>query len=48
MLCCVWNTLKQQTNKGVTLNNTDIGYTRENTAGDFRIAFRPIPNGIAI
>ena len=35
-------------NDGVTLNNTNIGYARENTAGDFRIAFRPIPNGIAI
>ena len=35
-------------NDGVTLNNTDIGYIRENTAGGFRIAFRPIPNGIAI
>ena len=35
-------------NDGITLNNTNIGYTRENTAGDFRIAFRPIPNGIAI
>ena len=35
-------------NDGITLNNTNIGYTRESTAGDFRIAFRPIPNGIAI
>ena len=35
-------------NDGITLNNTNIGYTRENIAGDFRIAFRPIPNGIAI
>lgn len=35
-------------NDGITLNNTSIGYVRENTAGDFRIAFRPIPNGIAI
>lgn len=35
-------------NDGITLNNTNIGYIRENTAGDFRIAFRPIPNGIAI
>lgn len=36
------------TNDGLTLNNTSIVYTRENTAGDFRVAFRPIPNGIAI
>ena len=35
-------------NDSITLNNTNIGYGRENTAGDFRIAFRPIPNGIAI
>ena len=35
-------------NDGVTLNNTNIVYTRESTAGDFRIAFRPIPNAIAI
>lgn len=35
-------------NDGVTLNNTSIAYIRESTAGDFRIAFRPIPNGIAI
>lgn len=35
-------------NDGITLNNTSIAYTRESTAGDFRIAFRPIPNGIAI
>lgn len=35
-------------NDGITLNNTNIGYARENLAGDFRIAFRPIPNGIAI
>lgn len=35
-------------NDGIILNNTNIGYIRENTAGDFRIAFRPIPNGIAI
>lgn len=35
-------------NDGVTLNNTNIVYTRESTAGDFRIAFRPIPSGIAI
>ena len=35
-------------NDGITLNNTSIGYARESTAGDFRIAFRPIPNGIAI
>ena len=35
-------------NDSITLNNTYIGYIRENTAGDFRIAFRPIPNGIAI
>lgn len=38
----------QLSNDGITLNNTNIGYTRESTAGDFRIAFRPIPNGIAI
>lgn len=36
------------TNDDLTLNNTSIVYTRENTAGDFRVAFRPIPNGIAI
>ena len=35
-------------NDGVTFNNTNIGYLRENVGGDFRIAFRPIPNGIAI
>lgn len=35
-------------NDGITLNNLSIGYNRESTAGDFRIAFRPIPNGIAI
>lgn len=35
-------------NDGITLNNTSIVYNRESTAGDFRIAFRPIPNGIAI
>ena len=35
-------------NDGITLNNTSIGYIRENTAGDFRIAFRPIPNSVAI
>lgn len=35
-------------NDGITLNNLSIVYNRESTAGDFRIAFRPIPNGIAI
>lgn len=35
-------------NDGITLNNTNIVYIRESTAGDFRIAFRPIPNVIAI
>lgn len=35
-------------NDGITLNNLSIAYNRESTAGDFRIAFRPIPNGIAI
>ena len=35
-------------NDSVVLNNTSISYIRESTAGDFRIAFRPIPNGIAI
>lgn len=35
-------------NDGITLNNTSIAYIRESTEGDFRIAFRPIPNGIAI
>lgn len=35
-------------NDSITLNNTNIVYNRESTAGDFRIAFRPIPNGIAI
>ena len=35
-------------NDGITLNNTNIGYIREHEDGDFRIAFRPIPNGIAI
>ncbi len=35
-------------NDGIALNNTSIAYTRENSAGDFRIAFRPITNGIAI
>ena len=35
-------------NDGITLSNLSIGYNRESTAGDFRIAFRPIPNGIAI
>lgn len=35
-------------NDGITLNNTSIVYNRESTEGDFRIAFRPIPNGIAI
>ena len=35
-------------NDGVTLNNNSIGYQRENAGGDFRIAFRPIPNAIAI
>ena len=35
-------------NDGITLNNTSIVYNRESTSGDFRIAFRPIPNGIAI
>lgn len=35
-------------NDDITLNNTNIVYNRESTAGDFRIAFRPIPNGIAI
>lgn len=35
-------------NDGITLNNISIVYNRESTAGDFRIAFRPIPNGIAI
>ena len=35
-------------NDGITLNNTNISFQRENTAGDFRVAFRPIPNGIAI
>lgn len=35
-------------NDGITLNNLSITYNRESTAGDFRIAFRPIPNGIAM
>ena len=35
-------------NDGITLTNTSIIYTRESTAGDFRIAFRPIPNSVAI
>ena len=35
-------------NDDITLNNTNIFYGRESEAGDFRIAFRPIPNGIAI
>ena len=35
-------------NDDITLNNTNIGYIREHEDGDFRIAFRPIPNGIAI
>ena len=35
-------------NDSITLDNTSIVYNREITAGDFRIAFRPIPNGIAI
>lgn len=35
-------------NDSITLNNTSIVYNREVTEGDFRIAFRPIPNGIAI
>lgn len=35
-------------NDGIVLTNTSIGYNRESVAGDFRIAFRPIPNGIAI
>ena len=35
-------------NDGITLNNLSIVYNRESIAGDFRIAFRPIPNGIAI
>ena len=35
-------------NDGVTLNNTNIVYVRENTAGDFRIAFRPLLNSVAI
>ena len=35
-------------NDGISLSNSSIGYNRESTAGDFRIAFRPIPSGIAI
>ena len=35
-------------NDNVTLNNTNISYTREISAGNFRIAYRPIPNSIAI
>lgn len=35
-------------NDGIVLTNTSIGYNRESVAGDFRIAFRPIPNGVAI
>lgn len=35
-------------NDGITLNNTNIGYARETIAGDFRIAFRPLPNSVAI
>ena len=35
-------------NDGISLSNSSIGYNRESVAGDFRIAFRPIPSGIAI
>lgn len=35
-------------NDGIVLSNSSIGYNRESTDGDFRIAFRPIPSGIAI
>ena len=35
-------------NDGIRLTNTSIIYNRESTAGDFRIAYRPIPNSIAI
>ena len=35
-------------NDGIVLTNTSIIYNRDITAGDFRIAFRPIPSGVAI
>ena len=35
-------------NDGIVLTNTSIGYNRESVAGDFRIAFRPLTNSVAI
>ena len=35
-------------NDSILLSNIYIEYNRESAAGDFRIAFRPIPSGIAI
>ena len=47
-LGCIATNFGGVSNDGIVLTNTSIGYNRESVAGGFRIAFRPIPNGIAI
>lgn len=47
-LGCIATNFGDVSNDGIVLTNTSIGYNRESTAGDFRIAFRPLPNSVAI
>ena len=47
-LGCIATNFSGVSNDGIVLTNTSIGYNRESVAGDFRIAFRPLPNSIAI
>ena len=47
-LGCIATNFGGVSNDGIVLTNTSIGYIRESAAGDFRIAFRPLPNSVAI
>lgn len=47
-LGCIATNFGDVSNDSIVLTNTSIGYNRESIAGDFRIAFRPLPNSVAI
>ena len=47
-LGCIATNFGSTSNDGIVLTNLGIRYNRESVAGDFRIAYRPIPNSIAI